>query len=720
MLSSETNYRVLTTYAEVRPLLPKVVQAADSDKDALGFFPEQVFHDFARKDQLFVVVVGQAQDQVYAGHLLFDVRFPKAHVRQVFVDEAFRRLKLGGVLLDELKEQLTRLQFISIHARVAEDLRVANAFWERQDFYPQRLEAGGATRNRTIVVRAHELTTPQLFQSSGISAADPLGLDFKRDVAKPLFLLDLNVLFDLGPRRPRHEQAVSVFRAERMGTCALAISSEIEVELKRTAHAGKTDPMQALASVLPSFPTPAEDDWSRLAPALAKLVFPVRASQDSLTNNDLSDLKHLATAIHHGLPGLVTSDASVLACAKELRRHYGIEVISPESFQIRQSDHQFHGFHGATSEDVLTLDPVSQHHEQQIQRLLGDLGVDVAAQSAEWAAVDGGRGGAARLVAQTNSELIGYLSWRRALGSGALTAYIAADEGKACAQDAVRSLLNHLMDQISPDEIARINLHCPPRQVVVREVAATLGYTRGASKSNELQKVVVKRLVVSENWQNTKDLLSSSCEVLLPSAVPAFRHADQQIAVVRPDGERALVTLFALETFLAPALFCLPGRGGTLVPVQRQFAEHLLHHLPQGSLLPQARAQLLQERHYLSGPSTLKAFSRGELIFFYESAKGKGACAVVAVGRILRSYQRGHLSLSAEDLTPSVLDSEQLDAIGKAKVKTVTVFDNLLLLPRAVPRDELRALGCGEAHQLLTSRRISPLQVQGILQKGLQ
>lgn len=720
MVSSETNYRVLTTYADVRPLLPDVVKAADSDKDALGFFPEQVFHDFARKDQLFVVLVKQADGEIYAGHLLFDVRFPKAHVRQIFVERNFRRLRLGGVLLGELKEQLTRLQFISIHARVAEDLRAANAFWERQDFYPQRLEAGGATRNRTIVVRAHELTTPQLFELSGISAANPLGLDFKRDVAKPLFLLDLNVLFDLGPRRPRHEQAVSVFRAERMGTCALAISSEIEVELKRTAHAGKTDPMQALASVLPSFPVPSEADWTRLAPALAKLVFPERAGQDSLTSNDLSDLKHLATAIHHGLPGLVTSDTSVLACAKELRRNYGIEVISPESFQIRQSDHQFHGFHGATSDGVLTLDPVRHHHERQIQLLLGDLGVSVTAQSAEWAAIDGGRGGAARLVAQFDNALIGYLSWRRALGSGALTAYVAVDESKACAQDAVRSLLTHLMEQISQGEIVRIDLNCPPRQVVVREVAATLGYTRGPSSPNELQKAVVKRPVVSKNWHSTKEQLSTSCQLLLPPEAPAFRHVDQQVAVVRPDGERALVTLFALETFLAPVLFCLAGRGGALVPVQRQFAEHLLHHLPQGSLLPQERAQLLQQRHYLSGPSTRKVFSRGELIFFYESAKGKGACAVVAVGRILRSYQRGNLSLGVEDLTPSVLDGEQLDAIGKAKVKTVTVFDNLLVLPHPVSREELKALGCGEPHQLMTSRRLSPLQVQGILEKGLQ
>lgn len=62
-------------------------------------------------------------------------------------------------------------------------------------FYPQQVVNGGASRNRMIVVRAHELDTPQLFASSGISAADPLGLDIADGAAKPLYLLDLNILF---------------------------------------------------------------------------------------------------------------------------------------------------------------------------------------------------------------------------------------------------------------------------------------------------------------------------------------------------------------------------------------------------------------------------------------------------------------------------------------------------------------------------------------------
>jgi hypothetical protein len=48
-------------------------------------------------------------------------------------------------------------------------------------------------------------------------------------------------------------------------------------------------------------------------------------------------------------------------------------------------------------------------------------------------------------------------------------------------------------------------------------------------------------------------------------------------------------------------------------------------------------------------------------------------------------------------LAPSVLDSSQLSSIGVAKTKTITVFDNVLRLPRPVPLHELKALHCGEA-----------------------
>lgn len=328
MAIHERSIRVLTEPRSVSEFLGEVVQAADSDRDALGFFSRSVYADFCRKGQLFVAVASDDTGDFYAGHLLFDLRFPRAHVRQIYVHKSHRGHKIGRTLLNTMKNLLTEWQFISIHARVAEDLRSANMFWEAQGFYPQQVVVGGASRNRMIVVRAHELDTPQLFASSGISAADPLGLDVAEGAEKPLYLLDLNVLFDLGPRRRRHELAMSVFRAERLKACSLAISSEIVTELNRTAQGGKTDPMLSFAATLPSFPTPPTEEWKRLSPMLAALVFPERHESGSLSDNDKSDLMHLATAIHHGLPGLITSDGRILDRATELRRSFGVCGVS--------------------------------------------------------------------------------------------------------------------------------------------------------------------------------------------------------------------------------------------------------------------------------------------------------------------------------------------------------------------------------------------------------
>ena len=345
--------RVLTEPSSVSVFLGDVVKAADSDRDALGFFARSVYADFCRKGQLFVALASNGAGDFYAGHLLFDLHFPKAHVRQIYVSKACRGQSAGETLLGTLKSMLTEKQFISIHARVAEDLRDANMFWEAQGFYAQRVEVGGASRNRMIVVRAHELDTPQLFASSGINAVDPLGLDVLEGATKPLYLLDLNVLFDLGPRRPRHELAMNVFRAERLQTCALAVSSEIETELNRTSHESKTDPMLYFAGTLAKFSIPPALEWERLFPMLAMLVFPERYSSGSLSDNDRSDLIHLATAIHHGLSGLITSDGRILNKALELRQRFGIDAISPELFQVEPDHTASSVVHESHSADIV-------------------------------------------------------------------------------------------------------------------------------------------------------------------------------------------------------------------------------------------------------------------------------------------------------------------------------------------------------------------------------
>ncbi|HEX7889455.1 MAG TPA: GNAT family N-acetyltransferase [Ramlibacter sp.] len=709
--------RVLTEPSSVSAFLNEVVQAADSERDALGFFSRSVYADFCRRGQLFVALASGSTGEFYAGHLLFDLRFPKAHVRQIYVSRAHRGRSIGRTLLNAMKNMLTEGQFISIHARVAEDLRDANMFWEAQGFYAQRVTVGGASRNRMIVVRAHELDTPQLFGSSGITAADPLGLDAMEGAAKPLYLLDLNVLFDLGPRRPRHELAMSVFRAERMRACSLAVSSEIETELNRTAHGGKTDPMLSLAGTLAKFPSPPDEDWARLSPMLASLVFPER--QGSLSDNDKSDLMHLATAIHHGLPGLITSDGRILERAPELRQRFGVDAISPELFQVEPDHTTDPVVHEAHSTDIIEMQAASHGDTAAIRGVLTALNIDTATQVNEWSATDAGSSACLRYVVRCNGVVSGYLVLPANIRGHEIRAYAAVAENQRDARETAQSLLRHILSIVTTGEVAHVRLSCPPRQASLREVAATFGYVASPSSSNDLQKIVAKRRLTEGNWTAGRDSLAAVGKLGLPDALPVFRHVDQQIPVIRPDGQRVLVPLYKLESLLAPILLCLPGREGVLVPIRKHFEEHLLADSPQDSLLPRGKAQLAPLRHYLSDKKTLKNFARGDLMFFYESVKNKGAGAVVAVGRVLRAYLRDESAMHAGDLAPSVLDSSQLSSIGVSKTKTITVFDNVLRLPRPVPLRELRSMGCGEPHQLITSQRLSSGQVQAILEKGL-
>lgn len=174
--------------------------------------------------------------------------------------------------------------------------------WQRQGFYVRKTVAGGKTRGRTLAVRTHELPTRQLFAPSGMTHRDPLGLAASDSTsATQLFLLDLNVLFDLGPRRARHDDVVDLFALERRGICRLALSTEFDAELARTAKAGKTDPMQGFGRIFPKFAAPAGPDWDLFVKVLGPMVFPERHEAGALTANDLSDLRHLA-GCHQSTP----------------------------------------------------------------------------------------------------------------------------------------------------------------------------------------------------------------------------------------------------------------------------------------------------------------------------------------------------------------------------------------------------------------------------------
>jgi predicted RNA-binding protein with PUA-like domain len=348
------------------------------------------------------------------------------------------------------------------------------------------------------------------------------------------------------------------------------------------------------------------------------------------------------------------------------------------------------------------------------------LGVAAADQAAQWAATDDRTSACVRLVGRSEGALVGYMAWPTSLNRLDVRAHIAIQEDSPGAEAAAQAFLHRLSESVPIGGAANIHLSCPTRQVVLREVAASFGYTASPSAPTELMKISLKQHVRASSWGAARQSLLSAAAMQLPDNPPLYRHVDQQVPVIRRDGQQMHVSIFQLESHLAPALLCLQGRGGVMVPIQRRFEESLIAQSPQVSWLPMNKAQLRPQRLYVSGPNTLKSFQRGDLIFFYESSKDKGSRSVIAIGRVLRAFHRGQGESDAEDLSGSVLTEDQLSEIGTSTTKTITVFDNVLRLSRPVVLEDLKALGCGAPQQLLTTQRLSVQQVQGILEKGFQ
>jgi len=174
--NSSEEFEIIDSCERTLPYVDNVREAADKYRDSLGFLAASVYEEFARRGFLYILTKKQSNQFIYAGHLLFSCNFPRAHVRQIFTLPTYRHRGMGENLLRHLIDSLTQLGFISIYARVAEDLADANAFWERRKFYIQRVERGGAARNRLILVRCYELPSPQLFPPSGINSLNPLGI----------------------------------------------------------------------------------------------------------------------------------------------------------------------------------------------------------------------------------------------------------------------------------------------------------------------------------------------------------------------------------------------------------------------------------------------------------------------------------------------------------------------------------------------------------------
>lgn len=259
---------------EIPHLVQTVQTNADLNRDALGFLPAQAYEQAARQGTLFVAVNRNGHEPRYAGHILFGATYPHAKIFQVYVAADSRNHGIGRLLVQTLLEFLEDKQYLSVTARVASDLP-ANAFWNSLKFEIIATKSGGATRGRTINVRARQFNTPALFgyrrPVSGIPLTEPLP-NFTTILA-----LDLNIFFDVARRRPRSEYGAIVMSAAFNNIVRLTVTQEFANELRRSATTTQ-DPILEFALQLPTLPAPGAGVSEPVIQELAKMVFPARNS----------------------------------------------------------------------------------------------------------------------------------------------------------------------------------------------------------------------------------------------------------------------------------------------------------------------------------------------------------------------------------------------------------------------------------------------------------
>jgi GNAT superfamily N-acetyltransferase/predicted nucleic acid-binding protein len=714
--------QILSDPEDVASLVLTVQKQADANKQSLGFLPKRVYSEAALQSKLLVAV--EDKTRRYAGHLLFGGISPRGRVFQIFVSTRYRRRAVGQLLLRHLVAEMERSYYLSISAQVAADLTQANAFWAKMGFTLVQTKPGGASRRRILNIRVRDLNTPNLFNFRDLIAsgeAADLHLVDRLFAQSPIYLIDLNVLFDVTKQRLRARESGLVMNAGFRNLVRVAVSEEFVDELRRTSVPKPDDPLLALALELPRLSPPSKTTQEKIFEGLATLVFPDRSEHGALTTQDRSDLVHLATAIHHKAAGFVTGEKSILRARENLRRMYGIDVVGVGEFAETMGSSGKNGgvLRGRLQGIQVCAADVSEQNRSSVQAFLNKMYVP-ARQVLEASSSTPVDVPVRRMILTAGEEPIAFGSWALPRGPKPISeGFLCVDQDHQAAESTVEYLVGKICKECSQSAPALIKLRQMPGHSVTLRIAMAHGFraTDGFRQSEGvLQKIAVGRPIHDSNWGWVRSELESLAGVRLPESMPTDVLSDR-IAVTSPSGKRVQMTLNDLETLLSPVLFVSKQRSGAIVPLRREFAELLLESR-QFRMLESPEVTFLNERTYFSSPRTASIILEGSCLLFYESGKGGGQSAVVAVARVVRVTIESRESVSSASQRRGVLDAKTLKRLGSDEKVAVTRFDNLIMLRRPVSLARLRELGCADGSNFVTAKRLDGTQVIAILKEG--
>jgi hypothetical protein len=253
-----------------------------------------------------------------------------------------------------------------------------------------------------------------------------------------------------------------------------------------------------------------------------------------------------------------------------------------------------------------------------------------------------------------------------------------------------------------------------PSHPITRRIAFNLGFQQQAGNVAALAKIALGQPVTSKTWDKARLSIERLAGLKLQTNCPTYDRPKAQITT--SIGDNIEVGLFELETLLSPTLFALPKRKAVLVPITRSFAADLLGTDLQYSFLEVPEAQFLSRRTYFNTTRATRSMIRGSAILFYESSRGKGRGAVVAVGRIVDVTSIPVSSVPESLRRGAVVDD--LGTLTKSERILATTFDNPVVFSKPVTLTKLRQIGCVSKANFVSATPISAKHLTAIVEAG--
>lgn len=716
---------ILTTPARTGQWAAEVAKAADSDRHSLGFIPKPKYIAACEAGRIFVAISELRPTEIeYAGHIMFGGAGSELHIQQLFVSKKYRKHGVARKLLDALVTWAEGRNYLGLAIRVAADLKSSNQAWERLGFALVKKVRGRRLSKRFINLRHRELRSQSLLQFVQAVGRDKIVFSVPPNVGRgvPTYVVDLNVYFDCLKERGRRPAAQALFRAAFSTLFRLFTTSEFPKELERHApkDRSKPDPILEFARALPTLSYEAGPEDLGLADELAKKFFPDRVRAGTQTERDRSDVSHMVVAIRTRATGFITSERALLLQRDWTRERYGTDIIPVEEIADYLKDAKPSVQGRLTSGNKEVTFSVFDSIDRDTPEILELCDRTKASGSIRHRLNAWLRGVGARriIVARASTGLIAALGWQLVNGPPRqVESVLVADSDSDAASAAVDFMTESMIHAASAPSVARIDLQSSEIANSVQQVLLDHGFTKG--NSADWTKIAIGRHVDSSQWPRLTHDIKSLCGLALPSNLMAEKFAyAKTIRCMMDDGRSWIGSLDDLEGLLSPVALVFSDRAATVVPIRAAFSEGLFGHLRQGSLFGQPMASFRRERMYYTASHSFRLFERGRLLLFYESAPGNGRTAIIAAARCLGARTILKSELQALTLSRGVLDQRELQGLGVRPTVTAVSFDNVLLLPRPVTLEEMRAHNWVPSTNFVTATRMASDAARQILDLG--